>query len=635
MDSSKNLQVLSTYWKRSENLRASAGSTGQSILAPCSPFANAVCSRCAAALSALLVFTLALFIAGPAAATPSCTLLGYNNNPQNKINKLYLYFPLADDPSFPDVRFPPDPSTPAAHKFDVSELTSYMGVGTSAELQAQIFDVVSDDYCEFNVEVIATTTPPPQTFARRNTVAIGTDSMFDADAAEQWGQAQGPDAADQTAVDFARVWAGTYQAGAGQPGGELAGANSTVARWGRAIGGTVAHEAGHNYGLGHEDGDPVGANEDPKEDHLMAEGKVYSDKQRASYRRHFSDHEYSLLASNVGLSVQTMFNWTLVNPNQNAASGFSMHFVSLQSQLSLASVYTGPSSPWAAPALVNKGPVTFRSDPSYFEYEITWSTAKTWTGATPGQVPGGASFSVGVSFNTVDPSTPDAIIIVDTMLFDGTRGPLPLHPRVPGFDAGDLSPKDGTFAVSLVSPVPEPMIVENVTVQFLPRQASIDSMLPSDKGLRDAFELPITVWSEKRFEPKARLAAKLDVRLPIARLRDGRHIVSIIDAAKCGRRDTRGNRPDTSGCKPGINVSLFPATSTLLTVNVVDPKARQWDRQREAYVVAPLKTTIRYQLMGRHPDLNRNGIDDYIDIVTGNAKDRGGDWLIYPLPRRR
>jgi hypothetical protein len=312
-----------------------------------------------------------------------------------------------------------------------------------------------------------------------------------------------------------------------------------------------------------------------------------------------------------------------------------MHFVSLQSALSLASVYTGPLSPWATPTLVNKGPVTFRNDPSYFEYDITWDTAKAWSGATPGQVPGGASFSVGVSFNTVDPTTPDAIIIVNTTLSDGSRGPMPLHPRVPGFDAGELSPKDGTFAVSLISPAPEPLIVEDVTVQFLPRQTSIESMVPGNERLLDPFDLPINVWGVKRFQPKARLAPKLDVRLPIARLRDGRRIVSIIDAAKCGQRDTRGNRPDTSGCKPGINVSLFPATSTLLTVNVVDPKAKQWDRKREAYVVAPLRTTIRYQLVGRHPDLNRNGVDDYIDIVTGHAKDRNGDWLIYPLPPKR
>jgi len=459
-----------------------------------------------------MLLAASLLFVGRANATPNCDSLGYNLFPQNKINKLYLYFPPADDSTFPDVRFPQDPSTPAAHKFDVTELTSYMTASpaTGPDLMSQIFDVVSDDFCEFNVQVVNTTACPPQTFARRNTVAIGTDSMTDADAADQFGQAQGPDTADQTAVDFARVWAGTYQPGAGQPGGELEGTKSTLARWGWAIGGTVAHEAGHNYGMSHDDGDILDASETPGQN-LMAAGTTYSYAQRAGSRRHFSDHEYSILASNVGLSVQTMFNWTLVNPNQNAATAFSMHFVSLQSQLTLATPYTGSLSPWAAPTLVNKGPVTFRNNLAYFEYELTWDTGQTWAGGAAGQVPGGVTFTVGVGFNTVDPNTPDAIIIVNATLLDGTRAPLPLHPRVPGFDAGVLRPNDGTFAITVINPTGEALIVEDVTVQFLPRLVAIDSMVPGGERLRDPFDEPINLWSEKHLDLKARITAKLDL----------------------------------------------------------------------------------------------------------------------------
>jgi uncharacterized sporulation protein YeaH/YhbH (DUF444 family) len=38
-------------------------------------------------------------------------------------------------------------------------------------------------------------------------------------------------------------------------------------------------------------------------------------------------------------------------------------------------------------------------------------------------------------------------------------------------------------------------------------------------------------------------------------------------------------------------------------------------------VVGPVTSQVFYQLAGRHPDLNRNGVDDYIDIATGTSKD--------------
>src|SRR5689334_15187309 len=208
--SEKNGQVRLTSG-RAPKRRQPSHALGRCVL-PTFALPNALRHAYGASLAALMLLAASLLFVGRANATPNCDSLGYNLFPQNKINKLYLYFPPADDSTFPDVRFPQDPSTPAAHKFDVTELTSYMTASpaTGPDLMSQIFDVVSDDFCEFNVQVVNTTACPPQTFARRNTVAIGTDSMTDADAADQFGQAQGPDTADQTAVDFARVWAGTY-----------------------------------------------------------------------------------------------------------------------------------------------------------------------------------------------------------------------------------------------------------------------------------------------------------------------------------------------------------------------------------------------------------------------------------------
>jgi hypothetical protein len=90
-------------------------------------------------------------------------------------------------------------------------------------------------------------------------------------------------------VGNARVWAGTYQNSAGFPGGALEGTNSTTVRWGNAIGGTAAHEAGHAYGLVHNT--TVLPGEDAFTRHLMPAGSDVSQEQRAGYRRHFSDTE--------------------------------------------------------------------------------------------------------------------------------------------------------------------------------------------------------------------------------------------------------------------------------------------------------------------------------------------------------
>ncbi len=38
-----------------------------------------------------------------------------------------------------------------------------------------------------------------------------------------------------------------------------------------------------------------------------------------------------------------------------------------------------------------------------------------------------------------------------------------------------------------------------------------------------------------------------------------------------------------------------------------------------------VESHLYYQIAGRHPDLNRNGIDDFIDIAGGRSKDANGD----------
>src|SRR6266542_2953679 len=147
-----------------------------------------------AVLSAIFVTTSVCW------AAPTCPL-SYGSTDAAKSHKLFLYFPTAADATFPNYATGVSP----AAAFDVASLSA--GIGTTAALRDRIYDVVVDDYCEFNVQVLSTTTNPATMAsppARRVTVAVGSDNTG------AWGQAQEVDIGDGIDIDFARVWAGTY-----------------------------------------------------------------------------------------------------------------------------------------------------------------------------------------------------------------------------------------------------------------------------------------------------------------------------------------------------------------------------------------------------------------------------------------
>ena len=559
-----------------------------------------------------------------AAAVPTCTHLGYGAASSAKPNKLYLYFPTTDDATYPEFGVSGLTTSPA-HRFDVAELSSY--TGTVAALRDAVFDVVTDDYCEFNVEVLQTTSSPPTTATRRNTVAVGSDAQITA-TGHTWGLAQNVDTGDPTAVDFARVWAGTYQGTAGQAGGALNGANSTLDRWARSIGGTAAHEGGHNYGLSHNDGLVLAPGEDVLTHHVMASGSHYTDEQRASYRRHFSDNEYSILAANVGLSVQTMWNWDFVNTNAQTAVKLRMSFLSTQPSLTVAGPYTGNLSPWGAPTVsAPLGTQTFQGT-TYNRYEVTWATGQSWSGGTSGQVPGGGRFHVGTGFSGVDFNLPNPIIITRVDLFDASNNMLALHPRLVDFDSGALDAADGSFALTAFNVDGAPIQISNVEVRFLPRLLSIDAMVANAEKTFDIFGEPFNPWSGgKTVIDKTRLG-KESLRIPIASLASGPHILKFVDEQSCADKGDRTSGPDTRGCTKGVDVDLFPATTAFVTATVTDPKAKYWDPRRKRYVRGPLSTRVFYQLAGRHPDLNKNGVDDFVEIATGRATDKDKNGVI-------
>ena len=570
-----------------------------------------------------------LVAGAPASAGAACPI-SWDAQEDAKPNKLYAYFPAKSDPTFPEFSDNAEPSSPAK-PFDIAQLPTYKG--TADDLRDATTEVVADDYCEFNVQVRQTTAPPPTTFGRINVVAIGTDTNG-IEGEYRFGQADDVDPGDKDLVDYARVWAGGVAADGGSPGGALEGANSTLARWSNTLGGIVSHEAGHNYGLTHTEGAKVDPGEDGVPNHLMPPGSTTSSEQRATLAQHFNNANFATLASNVGLSIQTMHNWDLVNPNAQSARSFQLTFLSPQSSPIVSWSYKGERSPWFNPKVTADGTQTFKGK-KYNRFRLKWSSGQKWDSGPIGKVPGGATFHVGAAFSGVAANKPDPIVITKSELLDGAGKPLALQPRLVGYDEGNIDVADGDFDISFSNLGGGRVKLRAVDVQLLPRVLSIDAMLPG-KPLRD--------WAGRRFAAyrgshrtllrRARtLSPRRTLALRAARMSAERHVVE-----RVGEDCARGERPqdaDSGRCTPGTNVSLFPATTLYLRATVVDSGARVWDRRRRRYVRKDLESRIFYQLGGVHPDLNANGADDYLDVLEGRSTDSGGDGVPDEAQRSR
>jgi hypothetical protein len=544
-----------------------------------------------------------------------------------KSNKLFIYFPATADATFPNF----GSNFNNAQPFDATALSA--SIGTTAQVIDAIHSVVADDYCEFNVQVLATTTnpasmasPPP----KRSTVAVGSDSFTT--TGTLWGQAQEVDTNDSISVDFARVWAGTYVSCEGGPGptsptfvcsttGSLTGSNATLTRWAQAIGGTAAHEGGHTYGLSHTDDDPPndptgqpGLGPAPGEDafnrHLMPTGWDLTGPDRATFRRLFSDRDYGILATNVGLSVETMHNWDLVNPNAESASSLSIDFLSTRGSMSISWTYTGSLSPWVNPTLSGPSGTTVFKGTTYNKYRITWSAGNAaWSNPSPGVPAGGAAFHIGAAFTGVDFNAPDPIIIQNVTLFNATSAALALHPRLPSYDAGTLDGATGDFGLGFNAPAGGPMQLERANILLLPRLATIDAMVGSGNPLARDGE-PIRPWSASVCT--SRSLGERGVNCPVANLKDPPHVrvsrhlgeAGVID---CRRGDViagkaasdSGNIPDYEGpiCA-GETLDPFPSAVVYVIARFIDPNAKHYDAAAKAYVVGPVTSTLYYQFAG-------------------------------------
>jgi hypothetical protein len=591
-----------------------------------------------------------------AASTPSLIAqcyISYGSLENAKPNKLYLYFPTASDATFPSYGSTnPSPAT----AFNISDLDP--AVGTVAQYRDAIRGIVVTDYCEFNVQVLQTTTNPDSMAsppARRLTVAIGSDFRGTSSGAT-YGEAEHVDGGDNFVVDHARIYAGSYElrAGVGSAGGELAGANSTLARWANAIGGTAAHEGGHTYGLAHSDDASSLPTEDVLTNHIMPAGTSFTLEQRIGNRRHFSDTTFSIMATTVGLSVQTVWNWDLKNPNSADAHALRMEILTTAATLTLGGSYGGLRTPWVSPTISTlPGTVTFRGT-AYNHFAVTWSIAQPWANSgnvatePSGIVGPGKEFHTGATFINVDFNATDPVIVHDITLLDGSSNPLPLHPRVAAFDNGTLDAGDGDFSVlALNANEAQPLILRHIKIQELPRVMAIDSMM-ADKPMLTFDGLAVRPWSTKTLPDRTLRGQE---RISIANLKQGHHIFINHDRQKPNRPvtvGTPGDRdflPEVNEDEHGIATDLFPSTTVYLSMTVVDPDAEHWDAAQGRMVRGPVESKVFYQFKGIRPDLNHNGKDDLVDIATGTSRDNnadnvpdevqnagsGGRWLLYPF----
>jgi len=543
-------------------------------------------------------------LACAAQAAPTCYRYGgawENNIP----NKLYLYFPTAADASFPN--YPQSCGTPVspAQPFNVSDLDS--GIGTTGQLRNGVFDVVTDAYCEFNVQVRQSTANPDAFFIpdpRRNVVAVGSDSGGCFGVAQNYSNQI--DLGDTHPADHARVWGGSYPTGCGAATeGALEGGNSTLTRWANAIGSTSAHEAGHNYGLQHGDDSFIHTGEDNRFHHIMPSATLPGESApvpdctfRAS-PRHFSDTTFSILAHNIGLVSQTMGNWDFVNPNAGSATQLRMEVLSTAASLTLTYWWNGVWSPWSAPSVSGViGTTTFQGT-VYNRFHVTWNAGKAWearnnpgTAQTPGLVPSGATFHIGAEFNGSHYYDPDPYIIREVVLLNGGTT-LPLQPRMAGYDNGSLDMSSGDFIMRFFS-FDSPLILKDLTIHELPRKITLDSM-QFGMEMKTWDGQPVIPWRTTKLGDFS--VTKDGIRIPVRNLFQEGHNVFIVhgrDNPKDASQGGAEENPDTPG---SISVDLFPSTTVYVTATVIDPSVHYKDPKTGEDKVA--ESLLFYQFAGK------------------------------------
>ncbi|WP_394537874.1 hypothetical protein PRJ39_18050 [Lysobacter enzymogenes] len=545
-----------------------------------------------------------------------------------KGNNLYLMFANAATPYLEFGQLPNSPTSPA-QPFALSGIPSY--AGTAADLQTAVTSVVEMDFCEFNVKVHATNAFPPTALSRRNIVAVTTQNAF---LDGLLSKPQRLDTGDLYQVDYSYVYGGTFQSWLGGSGGALNGINSTLTRWANALGGSAALAAANNYGVSNST--TVRPGEDSAARHIMSTGSAVTPENRVGYRRHFSDTSFSVLASNVGLSFKTMWNWDLVNPNAQTAHALEMTVLYPSATPPVIGWYYGQSpaechSPWKTPTVTGPtGPAQAFHDGIYYPYTVRWDTPNPYwgngpcAGATgaPGQAIGGAYYHIGATFTDINPNTTvvNALVVKDIRLYGATNNLLSLKPRLHGLDAGTFDPF-GSFRLSVFNLADAATVLRNVELRELPRVVGLNEMVVGGR-IADANGEEFQPWNTRTLVREAKFDVGQSMAIPVAKVGQQRHVSEVITAEDCQRQragDAIGD-PAPVPCTPRVNVDLFPSTTLYLTADTVEPNATFWDAKQRKYVTGPLSTRTYYQVTGRRLDQNRNGVDDFVDAHAPAAQ---------------
>ncbi|MBI4606369.1 MAG: hypothetical protein HY721_30760 [Planctomycetes bacterium] len=549
-----------------------------------------------------------------------------------KTKEILLYFPAADDPSFPAVTWG-SYSSSGAKAFKISDLDPAMllpaGI-TEASLIARIVAAVREDYCELDVRVISTRdaccpavppcTPCP---AASGTVlvAVGTDVGTTA-----LGTLYG---LSDMSSNLARVWAGTYN-------WDCLPTTPVLDDLVNAISGVTSHEAGHRYGLWHSHAAAKPGEDtkkhimststssfaclvpcDPMCDPACGDNCCQDPLATASHPpcdccvccadrakdRYFSDTSYGVLATAVGLCSETLHNWDFTNPNTSSANEMEIEVLSEDPALTRTWYWSGSSSPWTDPM---PDPTPFGTETigttAYNKFKVHWVTPNPIY-STPGVLPGGGDFHTGIAF-----SSPKPIIVRNVVLKSGGSA-LTLSPRMVGYDSGTITgPTPCLFDLTFYNPDQESgaLCVSDLTVRFLPRMADLDTMNRQEESEPRTREgLPINVLETLSFPEEICLAGGGTASITLRELTRPRFLDLLVAA---GGGDPTEEAPRLALPAFQRIVGLFPSIYSYVTAKVTDPATSQESR-------------LFYQFAGIRPDCNSNDIDDLLDIDSGDSLD--------------
>jgi len=483
---------------------------------------------------------------------------------------MYLFFPTTSDATFPNYNgnLNAGSSTSPLSAFDVADLAS--GIGTTTQLRDRIHEIVTDDYCEFNVNVNKSTAVPAPSETRWQVVGIGSDS---ANGGNLFGLAQAVDTNDADDHILATGSTGLT--------GEIRASRD------RHFSDTEYEILGHNVGLNIKT--------------LHNWDFVNPNDTSANAMR------IKLLSTASSLTVGWSYNGSR-SPWQNptvTSTGttesfqgttfniFNLDFTSAKS-------WDGPTAGVVDAGAEFHTGASFTGGTSVIVSRVQLlnaGTALPLAPRLPGYDAGTADLGTGdfaVNFFNTDPSAGDLEI---------RNLQLRFLPRM----------------LDINSMVSDGRLVDVSGVPF----EDISSRDARTLNLKDRAELFLGKLTDKR---------SVDIRYTEKDCPPGS--TGSGESPQPNSPNVRNTAPgdtntgEESYCLKGNALSLFPSTYTYITATVVEPNVKHFDKAQGQFVTGPLETKLFYQVGGIVPDFDENGIDDLIDIRTGKAKDKDENGVI-------